>query len=652
MPRSKTGVKRKQISKEDLEKAVDMVMKKQQSVYGASKEFNISKTTLLRHIQSFKKTGLSSFKYKQNNDTRRIFTDEEEQLLVAYILKAAHLQYGLTLKDVRTLAYQFAKQNKKKCDPSWEDRKLASKDWLRGFRKRYGKQLALRKPEATSLARSTAFNKDNVALFFRNFKTALEKNPGITSFNIWNCDETGISTVHVPPKILASKGLKQVGSMTSAERGTNITMIGAINAGGGFIPPMLIFPRKHFKDHMLKGAPSGTIGGANLSGWSNEDLFYDFFKHFIKFSGASKQNPVILLMDNHQSHISIPTIELAKENGVTLLTFHPHTSHKMQPLDRCVFGPFKAFYNRAMNDWMTTPGNVGKPATIYDVAELVGRAFTLAFTPSNIINGFKVCGLHPLNEDVFEDSEFLPSNVTDRSIQDQEENQSQIDYPIQSNSQSINTESEPLTPGTVTLSPNIVTPEQIRPYPKALPRKQIHRGRPKGKSCILTDTPEKNRIEMEKAKSTLKKMKQSKTVQLPTKSAKKSPYYYSTDSEDEDIDDLFEESGLSEEDFGELEDPDNVNIQIGSFVLVKFAGKKSIKYFIAEIISITDNVYEVQYLKRDPNSQKFKREDPTVYEVDKNDIMFKLPHPILSGGSERQLEKLAFGIDLSNYNLG
>lgn len=42
--------------------------------------------------------------------------------------------------------------------------------------------------------------------------------------------------------------------MTSGERGTNVTMIAEINAGGGFIPPMLIFPRVNFRDHMLKGA--------------------------------------------------------------------------------------------------------------------------------------------------------------------------------------------------------------------------------------------------------------------------------------------------------------------------------------------------------------------------------------------------------------
>lgn len=72
--------------------------------------------------------------------------------------------------------------------------------------------------------------------------------------DIWNCDETGISTVHNPPKILAPKGKKQIGGMTSGERGATITMIAAVNAIGNSIPPLFVFPRVNFKTFMLNGA--------------------------------------------------------------------------------------------------------------------------------------------------------------------------------------------------------------------------------------------------------------------------------------------------------------------------------------------------------------------------------------------------------------
>lgn len=71
---------------------------------------------------------------------------------------------------------------------------------------------------------------------------------------------------------------------------------------------------------------------------------------------------------------------------------------------------------------MIRSGNIRKPATIYDVAGLVGKAFPLAFTPSNTTKGFKVTEIEPLNENIFQDHDFLPANVTDRQILPQDGN--------------------------------------------------------------------------------------------------------------------------------------------------------------------------------------------------------------------------------------
>ena len=43
------------------------------------------------------------------------------------------------------------------------------------------------------------------------------------------------------------------------ERGSLVTMVGAINAAGNLIPPCLVFPRVHFKDAMLHGAPQAVL---------------------------------------------------------------------------------------------------------------------------------------------------------------------------------------------------------------------------------------------------------------------------------------------------------------------------------------------------------------------------------------------------------
>ncbi|KAK6186858.1 hypothetical protein SNE40_006124 [Patella caerulea] len=173
-------------------------------------------------------------------------------------------------------------------------------------------------------------------------------------------------TVQKPPKVIAARGEKQVGQITSAERGVLITMCGSVNAVGNTIPPLMIFPRVHFRNHMITGAPVGTIGTANPSGWMTTEIFETWLEHFIDHSHSTIDKPTLLIMDNHKSHVSIRTIDKAKENGVVLLTFPPHTSHKLQPLDRTVYGPLKKYFNTACNAWQLT--NPGQPITIYEVA--------------------------------------------------------------------------------------------------------------------------------------------------------------------------------------------------------------------------------------------------------------------------------------------
>lgn len=281
-------------------------------------------------------------------------------------------------------------------------------------------------------------------------------------------------------------------------------MICAVNAAGNNIPPLFVFPRVNFKHFMLTGAPPGSIGAANPSGWSNETIFLQFFNHFIDHARPSVERPALLLMDNHETHITIPVIDLVKANGGTIMTFHPHTSHKMQPLDRGVFGPFKTFYNQTANNWMLTPGNAGKPITIYNVAQLAGDAYTRTVTPSNIIKGFKASRFVPLNENIFTENDFLPSAVTDRPMMQESEVANEVSSVMEnvpSTSQVLNS---PINPVNL---PSTVLPEDVRPFPKAQPRKETQKGRPKGKSRILTDTPEKQLLEAAKRKTLLNTLK-------------------------------------------------------------------------------------------------------------------------------------------------
>lgn len=102
----------------------------------------------------------------------------------------------------------------------------------------------------------------------------------------------------------------------------------------------------------------------------NGELFSLVMKHFVQYSGSTIENPSILILDNHESHLSVETLNIAKKNGVIMVTLPPHCSHRLQPLDISVFASFEAHYISAVDSWLLH--HPGIPLTIYDVAACVG----------------------------------------------------------------------------------------------------------------------------------------------------------------------------------------------------------------------------------------------------------------------------------------
>ncbi|KAJ8953441.1 hypothetical protein NQ318_023560 [Aromia moschata] len=109
------------------------------------------------------------------------------------------------------------------------------------------------------------------------------------------------------------------------------------------------------------------------------------------------QNILVLIFDNHESHISVEVINMAKENGVILLTLPPHCSHKLQPLDVIIYGPFKGYYNTAADKWMLN--HPGMTISIYEIAEL----------------DFLKTRIYPSNRDIFAEEDFMCSSVTENN---------------------------------------------------------------------------------------------------------------------------------------------------------------------------------------------------------------------------------------------
>lgn len=377
----------------------------------AAKQYNIPFTTLRDRL---KNENMSNPRLGR----KPVFTQQQETEIAEQVKLLGSLYYGLNVADLRKLVYKYAELNNIKNNFE-QSSKTAGLDWVHAFMTR-NPSVSIRKAEATSLNRISAFNKEEITHFYDKLGDLMEKHKFIPS-NIYNADETGITTVTDPGKVLAEKGQRRVGSVTSGERGSNITVMCAMSAAGNFIPPMFIFARQRMTPLLEKDGPAGALYTNSKNGWINEDLFVTWLKHFAAFAKPTQESPVLLILDNHSSHISLQAFNFCKENHITMLSIPPHSSHRTQPLDVSFYGPLKAAYRHECNRHMKT--HLMSKITPYDVAGLFNKAYVQVANISKAESGFRATGIYPLNPNIFTDQDFLAASLMSQESEQIAENQ-------------------------------------------------------------------------------------------------------------------------------------------------------------------------------------------------------------------------------------
>ena len=92
-------------------------------------------------------------------------------------------------------------------------------------------------------------------------------------------------------------------------------------------------------------------------------------------------------MDNHEGHCTLDAINYYCESGMVVLTFPPHCTQRMQPLDVAVNGPFKQKLSFSQNDWLVR--NPRKTITLHNLGGMVKPTYTTTYIARKTITGNK-----------------------------------------------------------------------------------------------------------------------------------------------------------------------------------------------------------------------------------------------------------------------
>ena len=123
-------------SAETMEQAVAMVISGS-SIREAAELHNVARNTLHRYVQKARNVPEGeTAKLQPNYACRRVFSNDEEGTIKEYLINCSKMNYGLSRKKVRELAYEVALKNGRQVPDTWHGNKMAGEDWLYGFMKR------------------------------------------------------------------------------------------------------------------------------------------------------------------------------------------------------------------------------------------------------------------------------------------------------------------------------------------------------------------------------------------------------------------------------------------------------------------------------------------------------------------------------------
>jgi hypothetical protein len=349
-----------------------------QSVRAAAKSFDVCPKTLQNRVH-----GMPSRDDCTPNS--RKLTLYEEEAIVQYILDLDSRGFPPRPRDVREMADLLLAER---------DASPVGKNWATNF--------INRRPEIKSkfnrkydYKRAKCEDPVIIGDWFRLVLNVKAKY-GILDDDVHNFDEAGFQMgVIATARVVTSSEARSRPKSTQPGNREWVSIIQGVNSTGWTIPPVIIFQGENHLSAWYEdnGLPRESVITLSPNGWTSNEIGFEWIQHFDKHTKHfTKGKYRLLIIDGHESHISVQFQQYCKEHEIIALCMPPHSSHLLQPLDVSCFSPMKTAYGFQIEKLMRLRIN---HITKLEFLPAFGQAFKAAFNEQNIKAGFKGAGLVP-----------------------------------------------------------------------------------------------------------------------------------------------------------------------------------------------------------------------------------------------------------------
>ena len=348
---------------------------KKVSIRGAAEAHGIPFSTLYDRIR-----GVTT--NRKSHTKQQLLSPTDEKAVIRWIKDLEQAGFPPRMDHVRQAATLIAG-------------KPPGTNWITRFLNRHP-ELAARFTTTMDKDRIHASTPQIIRKHFKDLKEVLK---GVENQDIWNMDEKGF-LMGLAKRLKVICTYRQ-GNFPVADDGNRelLTCIESVSAAGVVLPPLIIYKgAAHYLGwHKFTGSHTSSQEfhfSHSKRGWTNRILAMEWLTKIFEPQTMSSGRTRVLIVDGHDSHVTIEFIRFCVKSSIRLYCLPPHTTHLLQPLDVGLFGPLQHAYSKAVDDAMRTGvSGIFKG----NFLPLYISARKAAYTMDNILNAWRGAGIIPFN---------------------------------------------------------------------------------------------------------------------------------------------------------------------------------------------------------------------------------------------------------------